>query len=192
MLSCPRLLWLALSLAFLAGCAGPVSQGTRALDEGRYDQALSRFDEALARHPDDQEALVGRGISQFKLGDYEGAIRTLTGVTAQTPASPSGRLYLGLSYLAKGEDGPADESLAAFLTSRPNPRVAAAVDRVQKLLRSEHLSPEVRAFVVASLDDEVQWARDVRAEAARPYPPTRYFWSPGRCFAGRRGHVICY
>ncbi len=59
-----------LTLAIVAGCATPSGQAWRALRQGRYVEAARLYEEALASEPDRLEALVGLGVSRYKLGAF--------------------------------------------------------------------------------------------------------------------------
>src|SRR5881296_2958996 len=138
-----------LAAALLAGCATPYGRARTALAEGRYEEAASGFEEILTRHPDRLDALVGLGKARYKLGALDEAITALTRAVARAPRSETAHLYLGLSYLQKGEDGPAEEHLKALLGLEPHPRLAAQANRALGLLRSDHLSNDMRAFIAA-------------------------------------------
>src|SRR5919197_2154013 len=183
-----------LAVALLAGCATPYGRARSALAEGRYEEAASRFEEILARHPDRLDALVGLGKARYKLGAFDEAITMLARAAAQAPKSETARLYLGLAYLRKGEDGPAEEHLKALLGLEPHRRLAAQTNRALELMRSDHLSTEMRTFIAASLEDEADWAREVRAaEYASPPPPPFYWYRPfGPCVTTRTGLLVCY
>ena len=188
-----------LGLTLVTGCATPYGQGRAALAQGRYEEALTRFETLLAREPDRLDALVGVGLARFKLGAFDEAIDALGRAVAQAPGSGTARLYLGLSHLRRGADGPAEEHLAAFLELKPNERIARQVDRALRLMRSEALSPDLRAFVAASLDDAAEWEREVQREraAAQAYATPAYYhpygWYPfGRCYAARHGRLVCF
>ena len=183
-----------LAAPLLPGCAASYGKARAALAEGRYEEAASRFEEILARHPDRVFALVGLGKARYKLGAFDEAITALTRAAAQAPKSETARLYLGLAYLRKGEDGPAEEHLKALLGLEPHRRLAAQTNRALELMRSDHLSTEMRAFIAASLEDEADWAREVRAaEYAYPPPPPFYWYRPfGPCFTTRTGRLVCY
>lgn len=183
-----------LAVSLLTGCAAPYGRARAALAQGRYEEAVSGFEEILARHPDRLDALVGLGKARYKLGAFDEAITALTRAAAQAPKSETAHLYLGLSYLQKGEDGPAEEHLKAFLDLEPHARIATQVDRALKLTRSEHLSSDMRAFIAASLEDEAELAREVRL-AQYAYPPRPFYWYAypfGPCFVTRFGRVVCY
>ena len=183
-----------LAVALLAGCATPYGRARTALAEGRYEEAASGFEEILTRHPDRLDALVGLGKARYKLGAFDDAITALTRAAAQAPQSETARLYLGLSYLQKGEDGPAEEHFKTLLGLAPHPRLAAQTNRALEVMRSDHLAKDVRAFIAASLEDEADWARELRQAAQYASPlPAFYWYRPfGPCFTTRSGRLVCY
>lgn len=183
-----------LTTLMMTGCATSYLQGQAALQQGHYDEAAGHFQEALARDPARLDALVGLGVSRYKLGAFDEAVGVLSRVLARVPQQREARLYLGLSYLRKGEDGLADEQLTALADLKPHPRLAALIDRALKLLRAESpLSEEVRSFLAASLEDEVQWEREVReAQRLRPAYVEPFFFGFHRCFRDRLGRLICF
>ena len=170
-----------LAMPVLAGCATPYAHGRVALGHERYDEAAGHFSEALASDPARLDARAGLGVARYKLGALDEAADALRQVIAQAPKHAGARLYLGLTYLLKGENGPAAEQLTALRDLRPHPRIAAQIDRALEVIRSGQLSDQLRHFVAASLEDEVQWQREVREaeRAQRLYaePPWPY-WYP--------------
>src|SRR5256885_1974785 len=124
-----------LAAALLAGCATPYGRARTALAEERYEEAASGFEEILTRHPDRLDALIGLGKARYKLGTFDDAITALTRAAARAPKSETAHLYLGLSHLRKGEDGPAEEHLKTLLALGPHPRLAAQTSGVLELRR---------------------------------------------------------
>ncbi len=151
-----------LAASLLGGCATPYREGAAANRQGRCDEAASRFEAALGDDPQRLDALIGLELSRYKLGDYDAAIEALERVVAQAPRHAAARLFLGLASLQRGEDGRADEHLAAFRDLRPDLRTAALVDRVLKLLRVDPLTTELRGFIAASLETALEWQREIR------------------------------
>jgi tetratricopeptide (TPR) repeat protein len=152
-----------LGLVALGACVTPTLQGEAALRQGRYADAAARFEETLANDPGRLDGLIGLGISKYKLGDFVAAAAALEGAVARAPGNATARLYLGLASLQAGQDGPAEEHLQAFIGLGPEPRVAAHADRVLRMLRREPPTAEMRGFLAASLEDQAQWASELRA-----------------------------
>ena len=176
--------------ALLIGCT-TYDKARTAFGQGRYEEAAAHFEEVLAETPDRLHALVGLGVSRYKLGAYDRAVTTLSRAVTQAPKSETAQLYLGLSYLRTGQDGPAQEHLTRFTELKPNVRLQREVERALTLLRTPSLSPEVRAFVADSLDDGAEWAREARqrAQSISPWPAV---WVPGPCVVTRSGRLFCY
>ena len=153
---------LVLAALGLAGCATAMGEGSQALRHGRYVEAAGHFEDALAKDPDKTDAFLGLGIARYKAGDWDGAIEPLARAVARAPRWATARLYLALSHLRKGDIGPVEEHLAAFVAERPGTRVAAQADRALRLLRgSEPISEEMQTFVATSLEDEAEMEREV-------------------------------
>jgi len=145
-----------------AGCATtPTAAGTAALREGRAAEAAEQFKEALAKEPDRLDALIGLGISRFRLGAYDEAIGALGDAVTRAPAHPGARLYLALAHLRKREDAKARDQLTALRALPIEPRFAALVDQTQTLLQAVPVSDAARTYVVASLDYAADWAREL-------------------------------
>jgi tetratricopeptide (TPR) repeat protein len=161
--------WLMLGIlvlgAPLAGCASAYSHGEEAFHAGRYQEAAAEFEAAAMRGPRRLDALTALGVSRHKLGDLIGAQEVLRSVLAEDAGLGEARLYLAIVALRRHEDARALEELGALRPQIHHPRIAAAVERAMATI-PEGLSESVRRLVAASLDDAVEWARDVR-EASR-------------------------
>ena len=175
-----RIAAIALPLAVLvsSGCATAYLEGRSALARNRYDEAAVHFEDALAKNPDRLDARTGLGISKYKLGALDESVEALQRVVARAPRQDEARLYLGLAFLQKGELDAAEEHLTALRDLGPEPRLAAQVDRALTLMRGDAQTDEVRRFVVASLEDEADWAREMRDTrlALRDAETRRYFY----------------
>ena len=144
-----------------AGCATSTSAGRQALNQGRPDEAAEQFQQALTENPENTDALLGLGVSRYRLGDYDAAATNLTQVVARKPAEPGARLYLALIYLRRGNDPGAIEQLTALRGLPLHPRFSAHVSRTLDLLRGPQLPDGARAYIAADLEDTAGWAREV-------------------------------
>ena len=151
-----------LAAVTLGGCAtSSYTAGTVAARQGNHAEAVSHYQEALAKDPSRLDALVGLGMARYKLGAFDDAITILEQAVTRAPAEPSARLYLGLSYLRKGDAARADEHLTAFAALEPERRLAAQTERALKLIRAKPLPEETRDFAAASLENEAELAQEV-------------------------------
>jgi hypothetical protein len=89
-------------------------------------------------------------------------------VLAAEPKRGEARIYAALVELGQREDARALEHLEAIRPLIRHPRVAATVDRAMAAIR-EGLSEPARRLVAASLDDAVEWAREVQAASRRAH-----------------------
>jgi len=182
-----------LGVSVLTGCVTAYGQAQMALRQGRYTEAVTHFEEVLAREPGRSDALTGLGIAHYRNGAYDQATHALESVVAKAPKDGTARLYLGLSFLQKGDDGRAEEHLTAFRDLAAGSRIAAQVDRALKIVRTAPPTEELRRFIAASIEDEAIMQRELReaqlaAERAYLLPP-RYGLI--RCYSTRRG-VVCF
>jgi tetratricopeptide (TPR) repeat protein len=190
-----------LALLPLAGCATAYTEGLAAARQGRYAEAATLYERALADDPERIDAQVQLGIVRYKLGAIDAAIETFERVVARAPGEMGARLYLGLAYLRKNDVRRADEHLTAFLDARPDRRLAAQVERTLKLLRAQSLSAELREFAAASLENEAELSQEA-SEARRaleyertrwyPYPASSMYFGFGAPCFWRGGWMQCY
>ena len=177
----------------IAGCAGITDKGRDALRAGQWETAAGYFREAVARDPESVDALVGLGVSRYRLGDHGEAADALGRALALQPNRADARLYLGLSSLMSGDDGRAEEHLTAFGKLAGYPALTGRIEQALRLLRAELLTDEIRQFIASSLDNEAILSRqlqDAQAAASRgPLVPSRGFMS---CVPTRHGRLICY
>jgi tetratricopeptide (TPR) repeat protein len=171
-------LGLAIVIGLAAGCATtPTAAGSAALREGRAEEAAARFKEALAEDPTRLDALIGLGLSRYRLGAYDEAIAALTDTVTRAPDHPVARLYLALSHIRKRDDARAEEQLTALRRLPLDPRFAALVDQALALLRAGPMPDAVRTYVVASLDYGADWSREL-AETRQALRHAQFAWDP--------------
>lgn len=148
-----------LTTTLLTGCVTATGRGEAALESGRYGEAATRFEEALAGKPGSLDALVGLGIAKYRLGALDEAQRALTEALGQAPDLPIAHLYLGLIALLRGQDAAAGESLRRYAAGAP-PRLTAHVERA---LAGGTVSAEMRQYMAASIEDQSAWAGELDA-----------------------------
>lgn len=148
------------ALALLAGCATPTLQGRAALNSGRYDEAARHFEEALAGEAGRVTDLVGLGIARYKLGALDEAQRALAEAVARQPDAPTPHLYLALVAIRRADDAGAGAHLGRYLQLGAPARLAAQLDRTRAALRGP-VTPPMREYMAASLEDAYQWAGEV-------------------------------
>lgn len=150
-----------LAAIITTGCVGHASEAQQALRQGRYAEARSQYEDMVARDPGRVDALVGLGISHYKLNEFDDAETALTQALAREPRSATARLYLGLAALQRGDDGRVEEHLGPVMATA-DPRVGTHIDRTLRTLRgSEPVSSEMRAYMAASVEDEASLAREL-------------------------------
>ncbi|EDZ45604.1 tetratricopeptide repeat domain protein [Rhodobacterales bacterium Y4I] len=99
---------------------------------GRYEEALTAFDRAMQLSPNDRRRglwLTGKGISQFGLGDFEGALASARALIALSPNHPSGHRMKCASLASLGRLVEARRASATLMSLLPHHDVAAAVAR---------------------------------------------------------------
>lgn len=99
---------------------------------GRYEEALTAYDRAMQLSPNDRRRglwLTGKGISQFGLGDFEGALASAHALIALSPNHPSGHRMKCASLASLGRLDEARSASAALMGLLPHHDVAAAIAR---------------------------------------------------------------
>jgi len=169
---------LAAIILFAAGCATtPTAAGSAALRQGRAAEAATQFEQALAAEPERLDALIGLGISRFRLGAYDDAITTLSQAVTRAPAHAAARLYLALAHLRKHQDAQVIEELTALRGLDLEPRFAALVDQALTMMRAGPPTDAVRTYMVASLDYAADWSREL-AETRRALRTAQLYADP--------------
>lgn len=95
-------------LTALGGCS-PAVRGSVALSQGDYQQALSLYNDALAKNPDSLHLRQRIALTYFTMKDYAKAEQSYRDILTRWPDEPETVFYLGLSRIGKGE---ANEALA--------------------------------------------------------------------------------
>lgn len=166
-----------LVIVLAGGCAGPTAAGSTALREGRPAEALEHFQNALNEDPGHLDALIGVGISRYRLGTYDGAISALEEAVRRAPADPLARLYLALSYVRARDDAKVREHLTALRSMPIDPRLGALVQQALDLLAAGNPPDPVRTYLVASLDYGADWSREL-SETRMALRMAQTAWDP--------------
>jgi enediyne biosynthesis protein E4 len=101
----------------------PYRLGTRALQAGRYAEAVARFQEALTRQPQLLDGLHGLGLAYAAEGKIDQAEAQFQVVLRQAPDFAEAHTHLGKIYARTGR---LDEAIAAYRTV-----IALEPDRAQ-------------------------------------------------------------
>lgn len=105
-----------------------VMQGWLYLQAGAYDQALSRFQEALAQDKSFWPALLEQGQTYYVKNQCPKAVESFRGVVDSVPTLGRGHLWLALSLECMGEGQRAEEGYRKALELSPNdPEVLMSV-----------------------------------------------------------------
>ncbi|RMA40681.1 alpha/beta fold hydrolase [Rhodophyticola porphyridii] len=99
---------------------------------GRYEEALAAFDRAMQLSPNDRRRglwLTGKGIAQFGLGDFEGALDSARALISLSPDHPSGHRMKCASLASLDRLVEARRAAAALMGLLPHHDVDAAVAR---------------------------------------------------------------
>jgi Flp pilus assembly protein TadD len=132
-----------------------------ALHAGRYDEAARHFEAVLDAAPDDLPALIGLGVARYRLGALDTARAPLARAAERAPKNQEACLYLALIGLRRRDDAEARIRLAQLRRLGPSRRLALQIERALPLIRPD-LDEALREFMAASLEDELEWERDVR------------------------------
>lgn len=147
-------------------------QGRKLFLNGRFEEALEMFREALRRFPGDEDLMLGIGMCQARLGNVILAVETLEALRAKRP--DWGDVLLGLTdaYLKLGRVQAAREAAAEATKSEDDPSFIHEVAR----LFFDH-----RRYVEA----EALYRR--AGEQHEPYPPAHL--GLGACLH-RQGNLV--
>ena len=148
---------------FLTGCSSMMSpywHGRSLLQEGRYGEAIEKFEVALRKTPTDVRAQCAIGIADYKKGEYEEAISALSKAKIMDPGYGKTYLYLGLTYEKMNDPAKALDEYAnyrklgrASLMARKMKRRMKQVIRQQYALRIKQVAEDEKALGVASIPD---------------------------------------
>lgn len=126
-----------LFLVLLSGCAfGPGREITRAMDEGRWRDAIPNLEEQISRSPGDGALHRELGRAYLGVGRYEEAVVELRAARDFLPRDRSIPLLLGLCYEGRNDWNKAIRAYRSYPGSTGRSNVARAVrGRITRLVR---------------------------------------------------------
>jgi len=96
------------------------NRGTLFLAEGRYDEAISEFQRAIAAKEDSGIALLNLARARYKKKDYDGAIATLGDHARLKPRSKEAETLLANIAMERGRTDEAEAHFRKALSYEPN------------------------------------------------------------------------
>jgi len=133
----------------ITGCAAFSShyKGQRALDEGRYDEAIVLFQKTLETSPEDARAIGSIGVAYFKKGDLQKAAQYLERAKSVDPLYGTPYLYLGMVYEKQDDAQKAiSEYNAYYRKFRVTPMARRLKARMGVLMRKQ-ITREIQAAI---------------------------------------------
>jgi tetratricopeptide (TPR) repeat protein len=88
-----------------------LTKGSALVDLGRYEEAITAFDQAIDINPDDHAALYNKGVALDKLGRYEDAI---TAYDQALAIKPDKHAAINNKGVALGKIGRYEDAIAAY------------------------------------------------------------------------------
>jgi tetratricopeptide (TPR) repeat protein len=180
-----------LGLLLLPGCATSYVEGRQALSRGNYVDAAQRFEQVLTEEPGRLDARIGLGIGRYKQGALGPAIEALEQAVGRAPDNPEARLYLGLSYLRRGDASRAEREFTALRDLPLDPRFATLLDGAIAILRTEPSTEAVRSFMAGSLESEAELLHHLGEAILEAQRARAYVASPPCTLVRRHGQLFC-
>ena len=120
-------------------------EGVEHFEAGRFAQARSCFEAALALAPGRASVLANLGITHFRMGQWPEAVPLLQQAAAADPGQSDAWIYLGLAHEALAQWQAAVDSLARALELEPG-RADLWLVRGRCDLHLGRVEPALRAF----------------------------------------------
>ena len=134
-------------------------KGEKAVNEGRFEDALVHLDEAIALNPRDAYSYFYRGLAHGGLGNLNAAIRDLNSARKFGPEDSALLTNLGTCYLRRGQLAPALKEYKKALQLNPKDARALLNIGIVYAKQSESAPPRSRPRLAAraleSLDKSI-------------------------------------
>ncbi len=131
------------------GCAvrSEFSVGQKALNEGNYDGAISIFQYALRKSPDDPKILTELGYAYYKKFDFYKAIQYLEKAKSIDPDFGKAYLYLGMIYERQNDIPKAVKEYNSYYQRMPfTPMGRKLKARIGILMRNQ-IASEIKSAI---------------------------------------------
>jgi tetratricopeptide (TPR) repeat protein len=138
-----------ISCTFNSGAAQEVSigRGRDLLKHGSYKEALSVFDTLVQRNATDRDAVEGRAVSQFALGQYEAAETRIKAYLKDNPVDAALRVVLADIQLETGRYGEAAAEFEHASRDGKGPTMLRALLGRARALRAQGKDDEAEAVL---------------------------------------------
>ena len=138
-----------LTMIVVVGCGGSAAlrRGQDAIQEERYDAAVTNFERALAEDSTDAMALRGLGRAEYALKQYEEAEQHLAQAQRLRPKDPTTAFFLGLSREQLGNLSGAEGAYEAYLATKPKKDQATAVRGRLLYLRNQLVREQAKEAI---------------------------------------------
>lgn len=98
-----RLLMMVLAAGLVVGCSSNLKDGLTYLEEEKYTEAVSCFEEEIEQEKNLEEAYRGLGIAYYELGEYASAVTALENALANE-AEETASIYQLLAVSSLQQD----------------------------------------------------------------------------------------
>jgi tetratricopeptide (TPR) repeat protein len=96
-----------------------LAQASKLLEKGEVEAALDLFGRVVADHPENAEALTGRGLCYFDLEEYAPAEASFLAALRLAPGQPDALLGLAETYRYQGKKSEAISHYERYLAQHP-------------------------------------------------------------------------
>jgi len=110
------LLLISLALAQVSDEVSLTENGKRLFEDGRYDEAILAFKEAIRMNPDYSEAHSALGLVYYHEERYAEALEAFKRASEIEPENPDYRIQLAAAYERSGLIDEAEEQLETYLS----------------------------------------------------------------------------
>ena len=141
-------IWLLLVGALFLGCAASSYHiGQKALQQGKYEEAIAAFRKSVQENPQNKEALRNLGIAYFKNNNYKMAIPIFEKIHEKAPKDGVTLFYLGASFEKTGQLKQAIQTYRQFTKLGHFSKMRKTVEAQLRVLMRKQIRQEVKQAV---------------------------------------------